>query len=118
MTMGHIPAHLNERLNANPLYQNNFCIFHRMHHPPSLKVERHHNLIFAGKQVNEEWCILPICVVVHDKARDKHIKERLDWIMLNRAPEDRLRTYSKAINFLQEKSRLNGIYGRWEPIKF
>jgi hypothetical protein len=101
-------------MDANPLYH--MCIFHRMAHGPGVKIEWHHNLIFAGSQVNEEWAILPICVAVHDKAREKHMKERLDWIMLNRAPEERLRYYSKAINFIQEKHRLNGIYGKWTPV--
>ena len=113
--MRRIPAALRDRLDADPLYH--MCIFHRVKHPPIMKIEWHHNLIFAGQQVNEDWAILPLCVGVHDKARDKHIKERLDWIMLNRAPEARLRAYSKAINYLQEKNRLNGIYGAWPAIK-
>lgn len=113
--MKRIPNHLREKMDANPLYH--MCIFHRVKHPASLKIEWHHALIFAGSQVNEEWCILPICVPVHEKAREKHMKERLDHILLNRAPDDRLRHYSKVINYVRERDRLNAIYGVWIPIK-
>ncbi len=72
-------------------------------------VQWHHNLIFAGKQVNERFCILPLCPPCH-KEMD-YDREKANWIMLNRASEEELFKYSKAINYSREKERLNNIYG-------
>jgi hypothetical protein len=73
------------------------------------KVEWHHNLIFAGRQVNEKWCILPLAKEIHDNIQK--YKERCDWIMLNRATEEDLRRYSKAENLVVKRNRLNQKYG-------
>ncbi len=110
--MNHIPKHLNDEMNEDPFYK--LCCFHRIDHGPTVRIERHHNLIFAGKQVQEKWAILPICQAVHEKANEKHIRERLDWIMLNRAPEERLRYYGKVINFFFRKGQLNTQFGTYK----
>lgn len=61
------------------------------------KIDWHHNLIFAGRQVNEAFCILPLAKSIHDRIVE--YKELCDYIMLSRAtPEERSR-YSKAINY-------------------
>jgi hypothetical protein len=57
----------------------------------SEKIDWHHNLIFAGRQVNERWAIIPLATSVHDRVpRDKELKDRCDHIMLNRATDERL----------------------------
>lgn len=73
------------------------------------RIEWHHNLIFAGKQVNERWAILPLCTFHHD--RIAYNKGRVDHIMLNRATDDELKRYSKAIDYISLREQLNKQYG-------
>jgi hypothetical protein len=85
--MGKIPEALNERMNAD-LFYTRCCI-------PGRRIERYHNLIFAGRQVNENWAILPFAKSVHDELPgNPALKELCDWIMTQRA---KLRPYCKAI---------------------
>jgi len=74
-------------------------------------VQWHHNLIFKGRQENEEFCLLPLCVPCHEQARNKEFKEKLDWIMWNRATDAQINYYSKAINYKHERNRLNDKFG-------
>ena len=71
------------------------------------RVEWHHAFIFGGRQVNEKWCILPMCSQHHRIADRRDIKEETDRIMLNRAPEETLKKYSKAVNLIEKRDRLN-----------
>jgi len=48
------------------------------------RVQWHHNLMFAGKQVQERECILPILEEVHYKARSRAVRDKLDYVMLLR----------------------------------
>lgn len=82
-------------------------------------VQWHHNLIYRSRQENEEFCILPLCIPCHDKARNKEFKEKLDWIMWNRASDVQVSYYSKAINYNHERNRLNNKFGgAWKnPVK-
>lgn len=73
------------------------------------KIDWHHNLIYAGRQVNEKWCIIPLSKPIHD--RIDYYKDKVDWIMLNRATDDELRAYSKAIDLITKRNRLNKLYG-------
>lgn len=100
-----IPKHLKDEMSKDPFYFQ-CCITGQSKN--STKIEWHHNLIYAGRQVNEKWCILPVSELVH---RDvvKH-KEKLNWIMLNRATDEELERYSKLINYKQWRDRLNKIY--------
>lgn len=53
------------------------------------RIEWYHNLIYAGRQQNRKFCILPLCHAHHMRADLKPIKEKLDKIMVSRAtPED------------------------------
>jgi len=79
----------------------------------AVKIDWHHNLMYAGKRVNAKFCILPLADFVH---RDiaKH-KEKCDWIMWNRASEEEIELYSKATNYKEVKERLNKKYGTYNP---
>lgn len=77
----------------------------------SEKIDWHHNLIYAGRQVNEKWCIIPLAKLVHDKI--EKYKDKVDWIMLNRASDSDLERYSKVINLKEKRDRLNKIYGNY-----
>ena len=71
----------------------------------------HHNLIFGGSQSDEPETILPLCRPCHDKEKQPHIKEQLDWIMLNRMTEEQIQFYSKVNNLNYKRERLNAKFG-------
>lgn len=104
--MNKIPPKLREEMAGDPFYKR-CCVTGEIG-----KIEWHHNLIYAGKQVQEKWCILPLTYHIHRIADDKLVRERLDWIMLNRATDDELRRYSKAVDLLAKRDRLNTKYGK------
>ena len=75
-----------------------------------------HAIIFAGKQLNEKWAIIPICEYHHDvnkfQGNGDLNKEKHVWIALCRATEDDLRAISKAIDYIALRDRLNTKYGK------
>lgn len=94
-------------MEADPFYKT-CCISGRT--SKQEKIDWHHNLIFAGRQVNEVFCILPLAKSIHDRIVE--YKELCDYIMLSRAtPEERSR-YSKAINYELMYQNLKKKYGR------
>ena len=106
--MGKIPEALNERMNAD-LFYTRCCI-------PGRRIERYHNLIFAGRQVNEIWAILPFAKSVHDELPgNPALKELCDWIMTQRARDADLRPYCKAQEYVRLKRRLEAKYGCYLP---
>lgn len=72
-------------------------------------------MIYAGKQLQEEWSILPICEYHHGvnnfQDRGALNKEKHVWIALNRAPVERLVALSKSIDQVALRDRLNKKYG-------
>jgi hypothetical protein len=74
-----------------------------------------HTLIYAGRQIDEVWAIIKLCEWHH--AVNKHQdgkgldKEKNVWIALNRATDQELEQYSKAIDYQLTKKRLNEKYG-------
>lgn len=59
------------------------------------RVEWHHNLIYAGRQVNEKWCIVPVCHNHHMRAENKEVKKQLDRVMMSRATEKDLKQFPR-----------------------
>lgn len=72
-------------------------------------IEWEHAFIFAGKQINERWAIVPICWLAHRGGY--MVKEINEWIALNRATDEELRKYSKAVDLIYKRNYLNKIYG-------
>ena len=74
-----------------------------------------HALIHAGRQVNEPWAIVAVCARGHEvdfyQDADTMDKNMNRWVALNRATDDNLREYSKAVDLIRERERLNNIYG-------
>lgn len=79
------------------------------------KLTKDHTIIYAGKQVQEDWAIVDVCEYHHavnayqdcgDLNREKHI-----MIALNKATDEELLKYSKVINYKALRDRLNKIYG-------
>ena len=73
-----------------------------------------HAIIYAGKQLNEKWAIIPICEFHHgvgtfqdhgNLKKEKHI-----WIALNRATEEELLKISKALDYIKLRNFLNAKY--------
>jgi hypothetical protein len=104
--MNNIPAKLKKEMAADPFYER-CCITGSM--AKNCKVEWHHALIFAGKQVQEKFAILPLRADIH--ASIVKYKKECDWIMLNRATDEQLEKYSRARDLKRERDRLNKIYG-------
>lgn len=77
------------------------------------RIEFHHNLIYGGKQSDIKETILPLCHAHHMKADYKAVKEKLNWIMLNRMDVLDLIEISKAIDYVTMKRNLNKIYGHY-----
>lgn len=102
--MRKIPEELREEMANDPFYKK--CCLEDYTFGCVGKIEWHHNLIYAGRQVNEKFCILPVCKYHHDHEKDTEIGERLDYIMLHRATEDDLRRFSKCIDYVALKERL------------
>lgn len=102
--MRKIPDELREDMANDPFYKsccvaNEYC---------RGKIEWHHNLIYAGRQVNEKWCILPVCHWHHEHEKEKFIGDKLDYIMLGRVTDEVLSNYCKAVNWLAIKHKLYG----------
>ena len=77
------------------------------------KIDWHHNLIWAGRQVNEAWAILPLARSVHEQVHKPEIKEKCDWVMLNRARDEQLLPYCRAINYIRLRDVLNQKFGQY-----
>jgi hypothetical protein len=74
------------------------------------RVEMHHNLIYAGQQQDYKFCILPVCANFHHKNEKREdIRDKLDWIMLQRTDLNFLiktfprRNWLQLQNYLQQK---------------
>lgn len=106
-----IPQNLKDKINEDPFYKK--CCLNNFVYPCSGKIEWHHNLIFAGRQVNEEFCILPVCKTHHDIEKHTIIKEKLNWIMWMRATKEQILKYSKATNYQNVLDRLKTLYGKF-----
>lgn len=104
--MNNIPPKLRKEMAEDPYYEH-CCITGTSKRVE--KIEWHHNLIFAGRQVQEKWCILPLAESIHERIVE--YKEQCDWIMLNRATDEELKRYSKVENLIVKRDRLNKKYG-------
>lgn len=86
-------------------------------HGPECKgrITWEHTLIYAGKQIDEAWAIIPLCAYHHEVDQFQDCgdldKEINVWIALNRATESELKTYSKAVDYIKKKQELNKKYG-------
>lgn len=79
------------------------------------KITWEHTLIFAGRQIDEVWAIIKLCeyhhaVNIHQDGCGMD-KQKNIWIALNRATDDELKKYSKSVDYIKMRDRLNKIYG-------
>ena len=74
-----------------------------------------HALIFAGKQIDELWNLIPLCerhhAVLNYQDNGDLQKEKNVWIALNRAIDQELEAISKVIDYKKRRDYLNEKYG-------
>lgn len=110
--MNNMPPKLRQELQADPEYTK--CARHKDGGCDG-RITWEHAIIFAGKQVQKRWAIIPLCEYHH--AVNKHQdgsgldKQKNICIALNRATDDELKEISKATDYIALRSRLNKIYG-------
>ena len=73
-------------------------------------IEWEHAIIFAGKQVNEKWAIVPLCWYVH--SGPGLVKEINVWLALNQAKDSELDAVSKVLKYVLKRKKLNQKYGK------
>ena len=59
------------------------------------RVEWHHVFIYAGRQINEFWAIVPACAAHHKRAEDPEVKRLFQIHSLRRATRMDLLKYPK-----------------------
>lgn len=96
------------QMSSDPFYSK--CRY-PLAHPCSNIIEWHHNAIVAGRQSNVPETILPICTYIHDKARNKEVREVLDLIMLERMTPEEREGFSRAIDY---EHRYQYVKNKWQ----
>jgi len=73
-----------------------------------------HALIFGGRQIAELWNYIPLCEYHHSVNNYQDggdlDKEKNTYFALNRATDEELLKYSKALDYLLLRKRLNKKY--------
>lgn len=79
------------------------------------RITMEHTIIFAGKQVQALWAIVPICACGHEVDRWQDAgtmdKDANIWVALNRATDEELRAISKSTDYFWMRDNLNKKYG-------
>lgn len=107
--MSPIPPKLRDEMSADPFYKK-CCITGKTNE----KIDFHHNMIYAGRQLQQKFAILPLAQIIHE--RIIAYKDKCDWIMLNRATPEELKKYSRAIDYNYRLKQLNAKYGEWKQL--
>jgi len=95
-----IPKAIRERLNEDP-FMKDCCIADSWCEG---KIEWHHALQYAGKRVNEWWCILPLCQKHHRSEASNRLA--ITKVMCKRSSSEDLAKYSKAIDYVAIKKKI------------
>lgn len=102
--MNNIPPKLRKEMSADSFYKE-CCL---KNYQCAGKVEWHHVLIFAGKQLQKKFAIVPACKDFHHKfANRKDIRDQFLKVVLNRATNIELKEISKATDYLRLRKTLN-----------
>lgn len=78
------------------------------------RIEWHHHIIYAGKQLNEKWAIIGLCKGHHrnvapitsNAVRGGMLGE-VDRAVLSKATDGQLQEISKTINYTRLRDKLN-----------
>lgn len=114
--MTKIPKKILDDILSDPYYK--ICARAGYHgHICDGKITFEHALIYAGRQIQEKFAIIPLCEKAHsvNKYQDGgDINKDINvWIALSRATPDQLHNYSKAINYSAKLTMLNTQYGTY-----
>ena len=108
--MRKIPPELLKTILNDPYYKQ--CIRHR-EGACAGRITLEHTFIYASKQINELWAIVPLCAKHHevDQFQDAGTmdKDYGQYIALTRATDEDLAKYPKK-DWQQERKWLNSIY--------
>lgn len=82
------------------------------------RITLEHAIIYAGRQLNERWAIIPLCerhhqVGIYQDAGTLE-KDRNVWVALNRATDEELHAVSKVVNYYRMRDNLNNKYGEYK----
>lgn len=111
--MNKIPKKLREDLASDTFYKR--CSISGDFGTKEDPIEWHHNLIYAGKQVQAKFAILPLKKSLHANANNKELRAQLDWIMWNRATPEEIQKYSKVKDYQFYLQNLNVVFGMYVP---
>ena len=107
-----IPQKLKQEMEADPFYKQ--CA-RKPDGNCKGRITWEHAIIYAGKQLNEKWAIIPLCAYHHavDEYQDcgDLWKERNQWIAINRATNEELEKISKVVDYKFFKNKLNQLNG-------
>jgi len=103
-----IPAEQRDEMSQDPFYQK-CCVADEN---CSGVIQFHHNFTWQGKRTDHKFGILPVCEYHH--RIEASIKDKLDWVMLNRMSDSELKQFSKAVNLKDKRDRLNKIYDSYK----
>lgn len=114
--MNNIPRALRKELAADPYYA--VCARKGLHeHKCGGRITWEHALIYAGRQIQERWAIIPLCSKAHNVGRwqdcgdvDKSLNH---WIALSRATDAEILSICKAKDYFLYRDFLNKKYGTY-----
>lgn len=111
-----MPKSLRKACAMDPWYK--ICARKGLHgHECAGRITFEHAFIYAGRQINEKWSIVPLCQKAHNcgpwQDRGDMRKEINQWIALNRAENIELLAISKAVDYIRRRDFLNGKYGKY-----
>lgn len=76
-----------------------------------------HAIIYAGRQLDELWSLIPLCARHHnvDQYQDlgTYNRELSEWVATQRATKQELQAISKAINWEHRRDYLEHKYGEY-----
>lgn len=110
-----IPLKLRAEMTNDPEYSR-CCL--AGYHECAGRITREHAMYYAGKKIQERWAIIPLCasghgVDLYQDAGTVHKEVRV-WVALNRATDDDLMPYNRAVpSFFFQRDRLNAKYGKY-----
>lgn len=114
-----IPKKLKTDILLDPFYTQ-CCLKGTQDHICGGPITWEHTIIFANKQLNEKWAIIPLCARGHavNLYQDAGTmdKERNVWVALNRTTTEQLKAISKVIQYVPMRDRLNNKFGPYVPL--
>lgn len=106
-----IPQKLKQEMKSDPFYS--MCCLREISTCDTREgVQWHHHLQHEGSQVNEKFCILPLCPHHHKYIHLPKAKHKADKIMLERASDEQIEKYD--LQQLKEYVENRDVPEDWE----